>query len=88
MWHYRCGFCLYKLHVVCPSGAANAGQGDTSRSHNAGAGAAAATPGSSRATRIAKFLLRTSLNIAINAATGALATPVLDVLATALDDQE
>lgn len=84
MWHYRCGFCRYTLHIRCISGApSDSGQG----AQATGSGArsiqtTAVRP--RRRTRVAKFLLETIVNQAITQATFGLAEPVIEVLKEAM----
>jgi hypothetical protein len=51
------------------------------RSNTSSGQSLAVTP--SRRSSVAKFLLKTSFHVAINAATGGLASPVLEVLSEA-----
>uniref|UniRef100_A0A0D9X1D7 Phorbol-ester/DAG-type domain-containing protein n=1 Tax=Leersia perrieri TaxID=77586 RepID=A0A0D9X1D7_9ORYZ len=75
IWHYRCGFCLYKSHIGC----AVSGTPPISAQNTTAVG-------QNRITSVAKFLLKTSFVIAINAATDGRALPVLNVLEAALVD--
>ncbi|PAN14778.1 hypothetical protein PAHAL_2G443800 [Panicum hallii] len=68
VWHYVCP-CAVRLHIDCASGA----PATSCNSNTAGR--------PRRRTAVAKFLLKTSFRIAVNAATGGLGSPVLDVLA-------
>uniref|UniRef100_A0A0D9X1E2 Phorbol-ester/DAG-type domain-containing protein n=1 Tax=Leersia perrieri TaxID=77586 RepID=A0A0D9X1E2_9ORYZ len=80
VWHYRCGFCLYKVHIRCVSGVPSSG---ASQITNAAQNNALAQR--SRSTAVTKFLLKQSFMFTINLATGGLASPVLAVLEAALD---
>ncbi|KAG2646746.1 uncharacterized protein LOC120694459 [Panicum virgatum] len=85
VWRYVCGgHCVVRLHIDCVSGetTTSAGQGDAAAADATGAnGSHTAGRRPRRRTVIAKFLLKTSFRIAVNAATGGLGSPVLDVLA-------
>lgn len=82
MWHYVCP-CAARLHIDCAYGIASAaGKEDDEAADDV----VAQTTSSSRPKRrtvIAKFLLKTSIRFALDAATGGTASPVLDVLAAA-----
>lgn len=79
VWHYVCtGSCVFRLHIGCVIGAASeAEQGST-------------TIGSQsvvrprRRTRVAKFLLKRAFFMAIDATTGGLGSPVIEILAHAM----
>ncbi|XP_062190178.1 protein VACUOLELESS GAMETOPHYTES-like [Phragmites australis] len=116
MWHYRCGFCLFNLHIACVSGTPSGGAQSNSSSgqssttigaqNNSISGQSSTTTGAaqsisaagqitssgesivvrpSRSNRVAKFLLKTCFHLAIDVATGGLASPVLQVLALAMN---
>lgn len=92
VWQYRCGFCQLKLHIACASGAGEQEQGGavaTTCSSITTTGGAQQSNGAAidvgrppiRRRVVAKSLLKTSFRHAIDAATGVLSSPVLDVLA-------
>uniref|UniRef100_A0A0D9X1E3 DC1 domain-containing protein n=1 Tax=Leersia perrieri TaxID=77586 RepID=A0A0D9X1E3_9ORYZ len=75
VWHYRCGFCLYMLHIRCVYGAPSSGASQTTKvvQNNA-------VVQRSRSTGVIKYIL-----MAIDLATGGMASPVLAILKAALD---
>nr|XP_025882996.1 uncharacterized protein LOC107278281 [Oryza sativa Japonica Group] len=109
LWYYQCGFCLFKLHIRCVSGApSGVGQGsgpsgvrpclvqeifldlvDPCTSNAAirttSDAQSIAIVRRSCSSGITKFLVKKSFMVAINLATGGLASPVLDVLEAVLD---
>ncbi|CAN6206049.1 unnamed protein product [Urochloa humidicola] len=89
VWNYRCTACYFKLHIACASHVPAAGSSHAATCHGSYGGGGgqsdvAATP--SRLNAIAKFLLKMTIHIAIDAATGGLASPLAAVLTAALDN--
>ncbi|KAF8679324.1 hypothetical protein HU200_046108 [Digitaria exilis] len=95
VWQYVCGgACFFRLHIACVAGAPGGSDNMLAGQCSAGAaqpGCYAGQAGSggysigekpSRGARVAKFLLKTSFRVAIDAANdgGGLAAPVLSVL--------
>ncbi|KAL6657612.1 hypothetical protein ACP70R_005392 [Stipagrostis hirtigluma subsp. patula] len=85
VWHYVCGgSCQLRLHIACVAGApppppGGAGQGNGGVGHSATAASQSVVARQSRRSRVAKFILKQVLGMAIEAATGGAASAVLDV---------
>lgn len=85
VWNYVCS-CPLKVNIACASSVAPmpiSGGRSTSSGHVAQASQASVAARPSRRSSVAKFILKASLHVAMDAATGGMASPVLAVLSAA-----